>query len=138
MSFYVKAAAHRKSWKKFYEDAAQFYAFIAEYDFADALADKILSCTEKSLVLFTAKEQLPEIAKKLKKDIERYRTKKPYWPTTEVRRRKLAQIYDAKGISHPRVTLPPEKVKESDFQPILECLENEIDDYCAFWCEEGV
>ena len=119
-----------------YEDAAQFYAFIAEYDLADALADKILSCTGESLVLFTVEEQLPAIAKKLKTDIERYRTKKPYWPATEARRRKLAQIYDAKGISHPRVTLPPEKVKESDFQPILECMEDKLDDYCAFWCEE--
>lgn len=87
-------------------------------------------------MLFTVKEQLPEMVKKLRTDIERYRTKKPYWPAAEARRRKLAQIYDAKGISHPRVTLPPEKVKESDFQPILECMEDKLNDYCDFWCEE--
>lgn len=120
-----------------YEDAAQFYAFVGEYDLADALVEKLQACTEEDLVLFAKREQLSSIAQKLKTDIDRYRTKKPYWPSTEARRRRLAEIYDTKGIAHPRVTLPPQKVKESDFQPISEYMDGELDDYCVFWCEEA-
>ena len=74
---------------------------------------------------------------KQKSDTNRYRTKKPYWPITEERRRAVAVFYDKKGIKYPRITLKPKKVNENDFSPINECFEDNFDNYCAFWCSES-
>lgn len=46
-------------------------------------------------------------------------------------------FYDEKGISYPRITSKPEKVKESDFKPIQECYGYGFTDYCAFWCSDA-
>ena len=84
-----------------YQRAAEFYSYVADYDLAEEMAKKVLSCAEDDLVLFTKSEKLKEIYEKLMTDIERYRTKKPYWPVKEARRRNLAIILDEKGIDHP-------------------------------------
>lgn len=123
-----------------YYRAAQYFAMVAEYDVAEQL---ILSSLEKcndltfDRFLIYSREKEIESLEKLRKDNERYRTKKPYWPTTEERRRAVAAIYDEKGISYPRITSKPKKVKECDFVPISECFEDELSDYCTFWCNEA-
>ncbi len=74
---------------------------------------------------------------KLKDDNERYRTVKPYWPSTEERRRAVALLYDEKGISYPRIESRPQKVAEYDFKPLVEYDGTPPDSYCAFWCAAG-
>ena len=119
-----------------YESAAQYYGFVAEYDLAEQAAEKMRACRETDMVLFTKFDSLPTMYERLMTDLTRYRTKKHYWPATEMGRRNLAPILDQKGIAHPRVTLRPKKVAESDFTPIDEWYGDPLKDYCAFWCEE--
>ena len=117
-----------------YETAAQFLALVGDYDEAMQLTERALCSND---FLFSNPENMRASVEKLRVDIERYRTKKPYWPTTEERRRKLAAIYDEKGIAYPRITSKPAKVAESDFEPIEEYLDELPADYCAFWCSEA-
>ena len=116
-----------------YEQAAMYYAMIAEYDFADMAADKGLAC---DTFLYSTKERMVDMLQQRKTDTHRYRTKKPYWPTTEERRRAVAMFYDEKGISYPRIANKPEKVPEDAFAPIAECFDVP-ESYCAFWCAEA-
>lgn len=116
-----------------YAQAAMYFAMIAEYDLADQMADKGLSCER---FLFSTKETMQATLEKQKTDTLRYRTKKPYWPTTEERRRAVAMFYDEKGIPYPRISSKPAKVPENEFEPIMECFD-EPDSYCAFWCAEA-
>lgn len=117
-----------------YETAAQFLALIGDYDDATQLTEQALCSND---FLFSNPENMRASVEKLRVDIERYRTKKPYWPTTEERRRKLAAIYDEKGIAYPRITSKPAKVAESDFEPIEEYMDELPTDYCTFWCSEA-
>ena len=119
-----------------YESAAQYYGFVAEYDLAERAAEKMRACRETDMVLFTKFDSLPALYERVMTDLTRYRTKKPYWPATEMGRRNLALVLDQKGIAHPRVTLRPPKIAESDFRPIDEWYGDNLADYCAFWCEE--
>ena len=122
-----------------YAVAAKYFAMIGEYDLADAVADKGMGlCTDESrrTFLFYSPENMISRLEKQKEDTHRYRTKKPYWPATEERRRAVAMFYDEKGIKYPRIENRPEKVKESDFAPINECFEDELSDYCVFWCAD--
>lgn len=73
---------------------------------------------------------------KQRKLTNRYRTKRPYWPITEDRRRAIAAIYDKKGIKYPRITFLPKKVPENEFAPINECRDEDLSEYCVFWCSE--
>ena len=114
-----------------YETAAQFLAMIGDYDEAQAITEQALNSNS---YLFSNQENMKVSIDKLKVDIERYRTKRPYWPATEERRRKLAGIYDEKGISYPRITTKPAKVPENEFEPIEEYMDELPEDYCAFWC----
>ena len=119
-----------------YESAALYYGFVAEYDLAEQAAEKLRVCREEDMVLLSKFSSVPAMYERIKTDLTRYRTKKPYWPATEARRRNLAHILEEKGIPHPRVTLPPKKVPESEFQPIEEWDGGALENYCAFWCEE--
>lgn len=116
-----------------YDHAAMYYAMIAEYDYADLAADKGLACED---FLYSTKEKMIEALQQRKIDTHRYRTKKPYWPTTEERRRAVAMFYDEKGISYPRIANKPSKVPEDAFAPIAECFDVP-ESYCAFWCAEA-
>ena len=116
-----------------YGQAAMYFAMIAEYDLADQMADKGLV---SSAFLYSSKEYMQTSLEKQKADTQRYRTKKPYWPTTEERRRAVAMFYDEKGISYPRIESKPAKIPENEFEPIEECFEAP-EDYCAFWCAEA-
>lgn len=116
-----------------YSQAAMYFAMIAEYDLADRMVDQGLACDR---FLYSTKEYMQTSLDKQKTDTLRYRTKKPYWPTTEERRRAVAMFYDEKGISYPRIESKPAKVPENEFAPISECLEAP-EDYCAFWCAEA-
>ena len=122
-----------------YAIAAKYFAMIGEYDLADEITDKALSiCNDvgNDSFLFYSLENMVIRLEKQKADTLRYRTKKPYWPVTEERRRAVAMFYDEKGISYPRIEKKPLKVSESDFSPIRECLDDELPEYCVFWCAE--
>lgn len=122
-----------------YAVAAKYFAMIGEYELADAVADKgLLLCNseENRTFLFYSPENMIARLEKQKEDTNRYRTKKPYWPATEERRRAVAMFYDEKGIKYPRIENRPEKIKESEFAPIKECFDDDFTDYCAFWCAD--
>ena len=122
-----------------YAIAAKYFAMIGEYDLADAVADKGIELCEyvnRSKFLFSNSEDMIARLEKQKEVTQKYRTKKPYWPNKEERRRAVAIFYDEKGIKYPRIESKPKKTKESDFAPINECLEEELTDYCTFWCSE--
>lgn len=122
-----------------YAAAAKYYAMIGEYDTADYVTDKALSMcsnTENPRLLFYSMENMTIRLNKQKEDTLRYRTKKPYWPATEERRRAVAMFYDEKGIRHPRIETMPAKIPENEFVPLSECFDDELTSYCAFWCSE--
>jgi hypothetical protein len=116
-----------------YAQAAMYFSMIAEYDLADQMIDKGLAC---NIYLYSTKENMQIALEKQKNDTLRYRTKKPYWPNTEERRRAVAMFYDEKGISYPRIDSKPKKISEDEFEPIEECFELP-DNYCTFWCAEA-
>lgn len=121
-----------------YSDVIKYYSCIGDYDIADELIEKLRNYVQNESYnefFYVARENAPENVEKLAKTLNNYRTKKPYWPTTEARRRVIAKFYDERGIAYPRIELKPEKVKESDFKPINECFEDDLKNYCAFWCE---
>lgn len=123
-----------------YAIAAKYFAMIGEYDMADAAVDRGIEICKKyntCFFLFSSPEGVIYRLEKQKADTLRYRTKKPYWPVTEERRRAVAMFYDEKGIKHPRIENKPEKIKESDFTPVSECYDDELTDYCTFWCAEA-
>lgn len=122
-----------------YAVAAKYFAMIGEYELADTVADKgLLLCKseEQRTFLFYSPENMIMRLEKQKEDTNRYRTKKPYWPTTEDRRRAVAMFYDEKGIKYPRIESRPDKIKESEFAPIRECLDDDLTDFCTFWCDD--
>ena len=116
-----------------YLHAAMYYAMIAEYDLADRMADEGLSCDR---FLYSSKEYMYQKLENQKNDTLRYRTKKPYWPKTEERRRAVAMFYDEKGIEYPRIESKPAKIPENEFGRVVECYELP-ENYCAFWCSEA-
>ena len=96
-----------------YAVAAKYFAMIGEYDLADSVTEKgIEMCNDADsrIFLFYSPENMVSRLEKQKEDTNRYRTKKPYWPATEERRRAVAMFYDEKGIKHPRIENRPEKV----------------------------
>lgn len=122
-----------------YYSSAEFFAMVGDYDISDEIIRKALKyCNDDTYnsFLFHSRESEIESLNKLSKSILGYRTKKPYWPQKEERRRALAVIYDKKGISYPRIEKKPDKVSESDFIPLTESPEKPESDYCAFWCAE--
>ena len=122
-----------------YAIAAKYFAMIGEYDLADTVTDKGVNlCNDpnRRILLFSSPENMILRLKDQKENTNRYRTKKPYWPNTEERRRAVARFYDEKGIKYPQIECRPKKIKESEFAPISECFEDDLTDYCAFWCED--
>lgn len=122
-----------------YAVAAKYFAMIGEYDIADAVVDKgMVLCKDiaNRTFLFYSRDNMISRLEKQKEDTNRYRTKKPYWPATEERRRAVAMFYDEKGIKYPRIENRPTKIPEKEFAPINECFEGELTDYCTFWCSE--
>lgn len=123
-----------------YAIAAKYFAMIGEYDLADAVTEKgfeLCNDVDRRIFLFYSPENMISRLEKQKEDTNRYRTKKPYWPVTEERRRAVAMFYDERGIKYPRIKSKPEKVKESEFAPINECFDEDLTDYCAFWCADA-
>ena len=123
-----------------YAVTAKYFAMIGEYDLADSATEKgIEECNDidRRILLYCSPENMISKLEKQKEDTNRYRTKKPYWPVTEERRRAVAMFYDEKGIKYPRIENKPEKIKENEFAPINECFDNDLKDYCAFWCSEA-
>lgn len=122
-----------------YKIAADFFAMIGEYDKADTLIKRcrnICGSTDNQNFLFYSVENMLWALKKSEDMIEKYRTKKPYWPATVEARRALSEIYDKKGIKYPRIEKKPVKTPESDFEPIREYTDDDLSDYCAFWCND--
>ena len=122
-----------------YVIAAKYFAMIGEYDVADEVTERgmeLCKDTDKRKVLRFSPEYIISKLEKQKVDTQRYRTKKPYWPVTEERRRAIAMFYDERGIKYPRIENRPDKVIESEFAPINECFEDRLTEYCAFWCAD--
>lgn len=119
-----------------YLRAARYYAYIGNYDIADGLTNQASASSGRCLSL--SRETAMERIEKQRADIRRYRTVKPYWPTTEERRRAIAMFYDERGIQYPRIELKPDKVRECDFEQIIECENSNLKEYCAFWCNEAM
>lgn len=122
-----------------YYIAAEFYSMVAEYDKSKYLIDKMNNLLNNSEAIFSNKnnnyENYKEKVDKLASLLERYKGGKPYWPSTEERRIKVAEVYDKKGITYGNiVSLKTKKVKEDEFEQINECYEYDINTYCSFWC----
>ena len=122
-----------------YYIAAEFYSMVAEYDKSKYLIDKMNNLLNNSEAIFSNKnnncENYKEKVDKLAGLLERYKDGKPYWPSTEERRIKVAEVYDKKGITYGNiVSLKTKKVKEDEFEQINECYEYDINTYCSFWC----
>lgn len=133
-----KIAASDDLCAELYYQAAQYYGFVGEYDEALRILDSaIQKCEDPSYdnLLYNWREQEKTSLLQLKADVMRYKDSKPYWPTNQASKEKLAVIYDEKGIKHPRVA-KPKKVASSQFAPVLEYLDGAPDDYCTFWCED--
>jgi len=123
-----------------YASAAQYFSMVGEYDLAEKVLNKATAyCEEPAYCEFLKlpRDKAVDNLAKLKNDLQRYRTKKPYWPNTEERRRAVAMFYDEKGITYPRIENRPQKVSESEFEPINESFDERLPDYCAFWCSEA-
>ena len=123
-----------------YAVAAKYFAMIGEYDTADTVTEKCIElCNDinrRDFILCSPETMIARLERQ-KSDTHRYRTKKPYWPATEERRRAVAMFYDKKGIKYPRIENRPEKIKESEFASINECYDDDLTDYCAFWCSDA-
>lgn len=122
-----------------YYIAAEFYSMVAEYDKSKFLIDKMNNLLNNYEAIFSNKnnncENYKEKVDKLAGLLERYKGGKPYWPSTEERRIKVAEVYDKKGITYGNiVSLKNKKVKEDEFEQINECYEYDINTYCSFWC----
>lgn len=121
-----------------YLQAAECYAKIGEYDLSDEVIGKCEkvnggSNPNRYILAISDADRIDKFIEDQKRRTLRYRSGKPYWPITEDARSKLAAIYDAKGISYPRIELKPQKVSESEFAGYKECIDTP-EDYCAFWC----
>ena len=120
-----------------YSISAEFYSMIAEYDLSKKMIDKgRMLLKENPIFIYSDEESATMYFNKLDDLLKRYKSGKPYWPSTEERRKAIAEIYDQKGINHPRLTLKPTTIKESEFRPIKEVYENIPDNYVCFWCAE--
>ncbi len=123
-----------------YAAAAKYFSMIGDYDLADAMADKAYALcedTDGGKLLYFSRDGLLAEMKRQKEATQKYRTKKPYWPTTEDRRRIVARFYDERGIQYPRVETKPTKVPENEFAPAKEYEGKCPTDYCAFWCSSA-
>lgn len=120
-----------------YAIAAKYFSMIGDYNLADAMVGRAQALCEdpehRKLLYYSPEGMLAELEKQ-RITIQKYRTKKPYWPTTESRRRVVACFYDERGIPHPRVESKPAKVPESEFAPVKSYRGGNLSDYCAFWC----
>lgn len=123
-----------------YASATQYYSMVGDYDLAEQVLNKATNYCEDSAYnqfLRLPRDKAVDNLAKLKNDLLRYRTKKPYWPNTEERRRAVAMFYDEKGIAYPRIENRPPKVSENEFEPINECFAESLLDFCTFWCSEA-
>ena len=120
-----------------YNISAEYYSMIGEYELSNQLIDKGLEVIKnKPEYIFSNDESMTKSFERLKGLLNRYKSGNPYWPVTEERRRKVAEIYDQKGIKYPRIELRPEIVKEEDFKPINEVYDELSENYVCFWCAE--
>lgn len=121
-----------------YYKAADYYGKVGDYDVAEELIKRTLRLLDDSAYddfIYMNQANASDRLTKLAALIQTYRSKKPYWPTTEAHRRIIAEIYDSKGIVHPRIDKPT-VVRESDFKTLSEAAEQKLSDYSAFWCAD--
>ena len=121
-----------------YLHAAQYYAMVAEYDKAESLLNRVMACCDEQKQdgrLFQSFDEFRIRVGKLRTDIERYRTKKPYWPNKKEAQDSLSAVLQKKGIDVRSAKGKPKKVAEKDFEPIREQYESDLSNYSTFWCE---
>lgn len=115
-----------------YVSAAEYYGMIGEYD----LADEVMQKADASIRVIWSDEGAQAKIPGQFEQTSKWR-KKPYWPSTEERRRAVAMFYDEKGITYPRIATRPAKTPENEFAPINECFDDELTAFSAFWCAEA-
>ena len=123
-----------------YVRVIEYYSRIGKYEKAQAVLSKaiftaISGPADKFFVF--KQENAANKTDKLKNDLDRYKAGKPYWPTTEERRKIIAEFYDKKGITHPRITPKPTKIKESDFTPPRITYTVDENNYTTFWFDDA-
>ena len=121
-----------------YVKVVEYYSKIGEYDKAQHMLDKAVLVAEggDSNKFFVHRPENASITiGNLVKDLNRYKTVKPYWPTKEDRQRIMIEIYDSKGIAHPRIK--PKKVEECDFTPIKFTYTVDENNFTAFWFDDA-
>ena len=119
--------------KNLYYNASRYYSRIGDYQYAMALVDRAEDANSDG------NEKFAESLAKLRGDIKRYSTVKPYWPVTEERQAVISEFYRERGIKIPvKGAYAAEKkrdhVPESEFAPFKARYELPRD-YCVFWCE---
>lgn len=130
-----------------YDIAAEFFGMIAEYKKSEELVKRALDLIKekKDNYIFASKEGMERSLEKQKDLLVRYKNQKPYWPSTEERRRALAPIYDAKKIEHPPIEIGAKGkdryergvvIRESEFKPIEEFYGDLPKKYIIFWCND--
>lgn len=120
-----------------YCKAMDYFGHIGDYEKADELYLKAKKEAEETSckVLYGDAEQKKGALEQKKEQTDKWR-KKPYWPSKQERREKLAAIYEAKGIVHGRVKDKPNKISEEEFVPVT--MRYDIpDSYISFWLEEA-
>lgn len=121
-----------------YTTAAHYRGMIGDYDLAEALLQRAHAYdAEGRKWLYQGQDSVPKHFQEREAELQRWRNKKAYWPTSEERRRALAVFYDERGITYPRIESKPKKIAESNFEPISEYLGKAPAQYCAFWCAAG-
>lgn len=82
---------------------AECCAMFGNYSVADKLLNKAEEqCEIEDFYIFSNKEYMTARKEKLKKENDRYKSVKPYWPNSEDDRRRLVPLYEAKGIKYPQ------------------------------------
>ena len=124
-------------YSELYYKAAEYYATVGDYDISESLITKTLEKLNNgtcSPMIYPKEKEISEF-EKLKEKVIKYRAGTPYWPRNPEKRRVVAEIYEAKGIEHPRIEPKSKKVNEADFKPISETLDPP-NRYVSFWCTE--
>ena len=134
-----KIIEHDNLFIELYYISAEYYSMIGEYDKCKYLLNKMEEKLNNSNAIFSNEynnyDNFSIKIEKLRNLLDKQKNGKPYWPSTEERRLKIAKIYDQKGITYGNiVSLKKQKISEEDFEQIKECNNYNIDTYCSFWC----
>jgi len=124
-----------------YHLISEIFSMVGEYDLSENVinyARNILDNDDR--YMFSNKDNMSIAFNKIETNLVRYKGGKPYWPSTEERREKIAEIYDEKGINYDMNSIKifgrkKKKVKESEFEVKNIWLDDIPSEYVAFYCK---